>query len=229
MMQYGFCFRASATTGDNLGSLHMYVRDNRGTTRYIPTCYEIRQNEWDSDSSCLVVPADSTGRKRRLAKYGECMSADMRRMQKVVTWLEKTKKGITADDVINSYRSVVANNHILGVYAAAQAEELAHNKRERTARGYMSAVRRFINFNGGYDIEMDRMTPEMMNRFQQTLKDDGVCMSTISFYMRMLRAVYNKAVAEGLIAMPAKFPFEEVYTEIHVMAQPDAKVQFAIE
>jgi hypothetical protein len=40
----------------------------------------------------------------------------------------------------------------------------------------------------------------------------GLCPNTTSFYMRILRAVYNKAVEKGMTEQ--KYPFKHVYTGI---------------
>ena len=48
--------------------------------------------------------------------------------------------------------------------------------------------------------------------YQSWLKQRGVVANTSSFYMRVLRAVYNKAVKKNLTVQQR--PFEEVYTGI---------------
>ncbi len=53
----------------------------------------------------------------------------------------------------------------------------------------------------------------MMKAYQKYLMDEaGVCRNTSSFYMRILRAVYNKAVEKGYTTQP--HPFAKVYTGI---------------
>ena len=51
-----------------------------------------------------------------------------------------------------------------------------------------------------------------MERYQSFLKNRGICMNTISFYMRILKATYNKAVREGIV--DDRHPFEHVYTGV---------------
>ena len=59
-------------------------------------------------------------------------------------------------------------------------------------------------------ITYDGITSDMMLMYEAYLKARGVRMNTISFYMRNLRAVYNRAVEKGLTAQ--QYPFRHVYT-----------------
>lgn len=55
-------------------------------------------------------------------------------------------------------------------------------------------------------------TSETAGDYERYLKNSGVSMNTVSFYMRILRAVFNKAVKQKLTAQT--FPFQDVYTGI---------------
>ena len=48
--------------------------------------------------------------------------------------------------------------------------------------------------------------------YEAWLKGKGICPNTVSFYMRILRAVYNRAVEKELTEQ--KYPFKHVYTGI---------------
>lgn len=51
-----------------------------------------------------------------------------------------------------------------------------------------------------------------MQQYESYLKNEGIKMNTVSFYMRVMRAVYNRAVNDGLVT--EKQPFKNVYTGI---------------
>lgn len=57
----------------------------------------------------------------------------------------------------------------------------------------------------------------MMVAYEAYLKRNGVSPNTSSFYMRNLRAVYNRAVEKGLVEQ--KFPFKHVYTGVEKTAK----------
>ena len=91
-------------------------------------------------------------------------------------------------------------------------EELLAEGRERTAETYMSTLRSFKEFMNGKDIAIGNITCDTTKRYEQFLRQKGLSLNTVSFYMRVLRAVYNKAVIKGK-AIDIK-PFRNVYTGI---------------
>lgn len=80
----------------------------------------------------------------------------------------------------------------------------------RTADTYACTLRSFSRFRNGQDIELKNLTKEVVMAYESKLKGNGVSMNTISFYMRKLRATYNRAVDEGLVV--DQQPFKHVYT-----------------
>ena len=56
------------------------------------------------------------------------------------------------------------------------------------------------------------MNQEIIEAYEAYLKKERLSLNTISFYMRILRAVYNRAVEKELTTQ--RFPFRHVYTGI---------------
>ncbi|MDY6426491.1 MAG: site-specific integrase [Bacteroidales bacterium] len=84
--------------------------------------------------------------------------------------------------------------------------------RVRTSETYTATLNSFMAFRKEQDIPIDGITSDLMLLYEAYLKGRGVCKNTISFYMRNLRSVYNRAVAKGLI--PQGNPFQHVYTGV---------------
>lgn len=82
----------------------------------------------------------------------------------------------------------------------------------RTAETYQTALSRFRRFRHGIDVRLADIDDELMSAYERELKESGLCANTTSFYMRILRAVYNRALKEGLIK--DRRPFRYVYTGV---------------
>jgi site-specific recombinase XerD len=82
----------------------------------------------------------------------------------------------------------------------------------RTGETYLSALRSFKRFRNGRDISPSMITAQLMEAYQCHLRARNLIMNTVSFYMRILRAVYNRAVDRGLTV--DNKPFRRVYTGI---------------
>ena len=82
----------------------------------------------------------------------------------------------------------------------------------RTSETYAATLKSFITFRDGRDIPLNGINSDLMLLYEAYLKARGVSMNTISFYMRNLRAVYNRAVEKELT--PQIYPFRHVYTGV---------------
>ena len=91
-------------------------------------------------------------------------------------------------------------------------EQLEYNGKIRTAETYRCAMNSFSRFRGGSDILISEIGPDIVETYELYLKQQNLAFNTISFYMRILRAVYNRAVKRHLTA--DRQPFCDVYTSI---------------
>lgn len=90
--------------------------------------------------------------------------------------------------------------------------QLREQHRIRTSETYATTLHSFLRFLRAGDIPLERIDPEMIAAYEAGLKFSGVSKNTSSFYMRVLRAVYNRAVERGLT--PQRMPFRHVYTGV---------------
>lgn len=90
--------------------------------------------------------------------------------------------------------------------------QLKQQGRHRTAENYAIALKSFMRFRAEADLPLTALCSDLMLRYEADLVRRGVSKNTVSFYMRILRAVYNRAVEAGLTEQ--RHPFRQVYTGI---------------
>ncbi len=91
-----------------------------------------------------------------------------------------------------------------------QIERLKANGNARTSETYQAAYNKFRSFLDGQDIALSAIDSELMEALQTSFRNQRLSMNTISFYMRIIRAVYNRAVKQGLTFDSQ--PFSHVFT-----------------
>ncbi|MDR1402399.1 MAG: site-specific integrase [Tannerellaceae bacterium] len=101
---------------------------------------------------------------------------------------------------------------MLFVFMQHKIQELKDNDKISTAKKYAVTLRQFSRFMSSADIPLAKLTSKELKLFETYLIGKGVVMNTVSFYMRILRAVYNKAIIEEII--PQGKPFATVYTGV---------------
>lgn len=114
-------------------------------------------------------------------------------------------------------------NYIFLSFMQAQIDEIRALGRQRTAETYATALRSFARFLKGTDLLLDHFVPEVMMAYEAYLQSCGVCRNTSSFYMRNLRAVYNRAVWQGLTLQ--RHPFKYVYTGVEATLKRAIPIQ----
>lgn len=77
---------------------------------------------------------------------------------------------------------------------------------------YTCTLNSIMRFRQGKDVFWEDFDADLMASYEAYLKSTGVGMNTISFYNRILRAVYNRAVEKGFTKQV--FPFKHVYTGV---------------
>ena len=82
----------------------------------------------------------------------------------------------------------------------------------RTSETYASALNSFKRFRKGKDLLLDDLDTDVMMAYEAYLLHSGISIKSSSFYMRNLRAVYNRAVEKELTVQ--RFPFRHVYTGV---------------
>lgn len=100
-----------------------------------------------------------------------------------------------------------------------QADQLRSEGRHRTADTYLSALRSFQRFRGYRDLKTNEMTQILVLEYEHWLKTRGVCRNTSSFYMRILRAAYNRATLDRAFPAAEGDPFRHVYTGVDKTAK----------
>lgn len=89
-------------------------------------------------------------------------------------------------------------------------KQLKDQKKERTAEAYRAALGSLRKYRNDEEFGIGELTSQMMEGYEAWLCQKGVKMNSCSFYMRILRAVYNRAVNRCIVT--DRKPFKKVYT-----------------
>ena len=210
MASFNFHFRGSSRSGCSEGSIFIRLIHNR-KVKEITTDYRIFPDEWDSGGNTLKIPDIPNDRTRHLLDTGERMQRDTERIKAVIHKLENV-----GHYSLEEFKSlfVSTRSDMLTTYTQVLVRRLEDNGQYRTARAYLTVMRGLLRFCNQPDLPLDRITAGLMRRYEQSMKDNGKCMNTISFYTRNLRAIYHKAIEDRVITAAPEDPFKAVYTGI---------------
>ena len=203
-------FRPSSIDGKE-GSIYYQVIYNR-VVRHVRADYRIFESEWNGKTSTVSFPSlASMDRKNYLQSVESRIEWDIKRLNVIITLFDKKSGNYTADDIVARFNEQ-ANEQSLFCFMQGVIDQLKRLNRIRTSETYAATLSSFMKFRDGQDILLCEMDSDTMMLYEAWLKDKGICPNTVSFYMRILRAVYNRAVEKELVEQ--RHPFKHVYTGI---------------
>lgn len=202
-------FRPSTIDGE-VGSIFYQVIHKR-IARQQKTDYYLYTHEWDERRSRIVLPKFNTSRRLYLAELGDRVERDAQHLHNIITDLEQCADEFTSDDVIKRFISNRAQHSIFS-FMEGVIDNLKKMGKIRTSETYAATLRSFKRFRENNDMDWSDMDADMMMAYETHLRNKGLSANSSSFYIRNLRATYNRAVDKGLTTQ--KFPFKHVYTGV---------------
>lgn len=201
-------FRPS-TVADHEGTIYYQIIHER-KVRQLLSDYKVFPSEWD-ESRSMVTTTQKSERKSFILSIRERIRWDVERLTKIDRKLDANGMIYAADDVIDEFNRY-AREYSLFNFMESIIAKLKQNGKVRTSETYKSTLNSFKKFRQDEDIMLDCLTSEIMEAYEAWHHKRGVAPNTISFYTRILRAVYNRAVEDDIIEN--RNPFRHVYTGV---------------
>ena len=203
-------FRPS-TIGGKEGTIYYQVIHNR-VVRQIYTDYKLFASEWDCHSEAVIlyhVPNEQE-RNNYLHSINSRIRWDMDRLNKIIQTLSQSGTFVT-DDIVVRFQDN-RQEQSFNAYIRQQIARLKRLGKIRTSETYTASLRSFSGFMNDKEVLFDQINADLIAEYEAYLKGRGNSPNTISFYMRILKAVYNRAVGDGLTGQ--RHPFKSVYTGV---------------
>lgn len=203
-------FRASSVPTRE-GTLFYQVIHGR-VPRQINTGYKLFPTEWNKLHAEVLLPPDAgQNRHTYLVALRERIADDTARLKSIVSRLERAGHDYTAEDVVKLYLTPSEAGGLMS-FAWELIKQLKQIGKTRTAERYSTVMNSFGRFAGKNDVLLDKVDSDLMVEYEIFLKARGICPNSSSYYMRGLRAIYNRAVEKELTVQ--RNPFKHVYTGI---------------
>lgn len=187
----------------------IYLVTCRRVVRQITSECNVLPEEWDERQSKVILV--HTGRTNVIRSVTQRLRNDIARLNAVIDGLESRKTKFTADDVVRKFHETTANPSFFQ-FMKEVITQLKRLGKERGVETYTATLKSFMRFRKDNDLMMNDIDSDLMMEYEAYLKSQNVSMNTVSFYNRILRAVYNRAVEKELTVQ--RSPFKHVYTGV---------------
>ena len=200
-------FRPSTIEGKE-GTIYYQIIQNR-VIRQLKTDYRIFTDEWNSDKEYLILSTVDMKRYDYLSLIRQNIEWDNRRFQHIIQRLSSSNLQFNADTVVKEFQNKSSDITLFNRMQNT-ISKLWKQGQYRTSETYTATLNSFREFRNGKDLYFEEMDSDLLLSYEYYLKAKSLSPNTISFYMKRLRAVYNKAVDDGFAEN--KNPFKRVFT-----------------
>lgn len=189
-------YRPSTASGRE-GCIYYQVIHRR-IVRQVKTDYRIFDTEWDKRTSSVKILSEiGENRKRYLREVAEHIDWDTGRLKAIVAQCDRQGGIYSADSIVEKFNRQTGEQSLFR-FMQGIIGQLKQLGKVRTSETYTAALASFMKFREGQDILLCEIDGNTMMLYEAWLKGKGICPNTVSFYMRILRAVYNRAVDKEL-------------------------------
>lgn len=197
-------------SGDGTEGEIYYQLSHGKKIKVMRTHYRVFTDEWNAKAQTVVMNKLNP-RRNHILTLREKIQTDMDLFRKIIHNLEADNISFTCRDIAAKFEKYTSE-YTLTNYMENIISQLHQNGKIRTSETYRATLNSFKKYYGRNSIRLDNITRELIEGYEGWLRHHGLTPNTISFYMRILRATYNRAVEENII--DNKSPFKHVYTGI---------------
>lgn len=188
----------------------IYQITHRRIVRQITTDYKVFPEDCKTGVSMIIsVNDEAMGRLRVPRIISQKIRWDLERLNMIISKYENGHCEYSADMIVDAFQCMEKELSLFNIMQKSIIRLLQQN-RIGTAKNYSAALGSFRNFRCNEDIPIDAIDYAVIEDYQSYLRMKGLALNSISFYMRILRAVYNHSVESGIIS--DRKPFRHVFT-----------------
>lgn len=201
-------FEPSEIIGEE-GRLYYQVIYKR-KIRCVSTPYRIFSEEWDSATEELII-SHSCGRTGYLENVVCALERDKELFRRIAHELSSRNNAFSVNTIVMEFNQQ-SQRYTLFNFIRYVIDKCRRCGQYRTAETYLATLNSFKNFRNGADIGLSEIDCELLEMYENYLKHRKLSPNTVSFYMKHLRAVYNRAVDSEVIT--DRKPFRRVFTAV---------------
>ena len=199
------------------GALYFQIIHDR-VVKQVKTDCRIYEYEWDKQCSDIVKEFPfSEQRNETLKVIRDKVAWERQKLEQIVRSFEAAGKAFTADDIIRRCKETASDKTTVFEYMRRQSERMKMLGKVRTSETYQLTLRSFMKFRNDIDLYFNMLDADVVGQYESYMRSNNRCRNTTSFYMRILRCIYNRAVEDGLTQQTG--PFKRVYTGVDKTAK----------
>ena len=185
---------------DSTYPLKIRITGNR-KHKEIPLNIYLKENEWDKRNNRVIL----THPNAKLIT--EKVNQTLNDLQEVVLKFETSNTVFTLDDIAHAVtQKHSALTTTFFSYASQQIDTMIQSGRVGNAIAYKNAISKLLDYTKKKELRFEGIDYRLLENFTSKMLAEGIKVNTIAIYMREIRAIYNRAIKEGIVEQK-HYPF----------------------
>jgi site-specific recombinase XerD len=176
---------------------------HKRTRRVLSLNYSTTEDKWDEKNK-LVIDSNKS-RKRYIKERNFYFHSMLLKAQEIIIDFENSNKVFTADDIIEKLKGISSTTYLS--FTQNLIQELIEQGREGNSRAYKNTYGVTRKYLKDKDISFDQIDYKFLKKFETYMIKKGTGVNGRAFHMKTLRAIYNRAIKEGM-AKKELYPFD---------------------
>ncbi len=172
---------------------------HRRKVRTISLPYLVRADEWcEAKEDIVISGSEPAERLAALRETKRKLERDKNKLTAICRDYAGCDSNGALTEIVETYRTHKRLECFLCLLEEyrLRAERQGHYTAVRHLRSTMNSFSKYLN---GHPVIQEEVTPSLIREYIRYLQQKGLKNSTILFYIRILRRIWNKAVEEKLI------------------------------
>ena len=173
----------------------------------LPLNIFLQAKEWDKNNN-KIKPNHPNARL-----INQKISQTLNEIQEVVLKLEASRPVFTVLDVVNTFIKKNDGATTFFPYADQQISIMLQTGRVGNSIAYKNAISKLRKFTQNPTLRFEEVNYKLLNSFANSMLTGGIGVNTVALYMREIRAIYNRAIKEGVVEQKY-YPFNNYKIKI---------------
>lgn len=183
------------------------VLHNRGR-RFINLFQRVKVADWDIKKSRLNEKHGTLEQRQNNIKVNFYIESEVMKLKKIILDFDLSRAIYSIDDIVKSYfnkSSVVPIfDYIKDIVRSL--EKIGKNGNSNVYRETMGRLKKYSNRE---DLTFGEVDYSFLKNFESHLQEKGCKINTISFYLRTIRSIFNRAIKDGVVG-EEYYPFKKI-------------------
>lgn len=169
---------------------------------------KVKIDDWDAKKSMLNEKRGTQEQRRNHINENFYVESEMMRLKKIIIDFEYSRMVYTIEDILKSYynssSAVPIFNYIREIIRSL--EKIGKNGNSNAYRETLGRLKKYANRE---ELTFGEVNYGFLKGFESHLQEGGCKINTVSFYMRTIRSIFNRAIKEGIVKEEC-YPFKKI-------------------